>query len=252
MAGPNLPEAITDGVTTGHVTDHEKIHDLLNEFDTTDQASTKGDLLVVSGGTIKRLPVGTDDQVLTADSAEAAGVKWATGGGGVTDHGDLTGLVDDDHSQYLNETRHDADDHSALQIVEAQITDLDHTDVDAVHVDQAAEIAVVTEKTTPVPADLLLIEDSEAANVKKRVQAGNLPNILPTASTKGDLAVYNGSAWSIVAAPESATGLTEKANSAVGTLQGDAELVADFVLAADPGGSSGVRWAAVTEGALES
>lgn len=84
MAGPSLPESITAGVTTGHVTDHEKIHDLLNELDTTDQASTKGDLLVVSGGTVKRLPVGTDDQVLTADAAEAAGVKWAipSGGGG--------------------------------------------------------------------------------------------------------------------------------------------------------------------------
>lgn len=27
------------------------------------------------------------------------------------DHGSLVGLADDDHSQYLNETRHDADDH---------------------------------------------------------------------------------------------------------------------------------------------
>lgn len=31
-----------------------------------------------------------------------------TEGGGVTDHGALTGLADDDHTQYLNETRHDA------------------------------------------------------------------------------------------------------------------------------------------------
>ena len=31
-----------------------------------------------------------------------------TGGGGVTDHGALTGLGDDDHPQYLNETRGDA------------------------------------------------------------------------------------------------------------------------------------------------
>lgn len=30
------------------------------------------------------------------------------GGGGVTDHGALTGLADDDHTQYLNETRHDS------------------------------------------------------------------------------------------------------------------------------------------------
>lgn len=84
MASPSLPESITDGVTTGHVTDHQNIHDLLNEFDQAAQASTKGDLLVYQDGLIKRLPVGSDDQVLTADAAETAGVKWATpsGGGG--------------------------------------------------------------------------------------------------------------------------------------------------------------------------
>jgi len=31
----------------------------------------------------------------------------SSGGGGVEDHGELTGLGDDDHSQYLNITRHD-------------------------------------------------------------------------------------------------------------------------------------------------
>lgn len=33
-------------------------------------------------------------------------------GDGVTDHGELDGLGDDDHSQYHNDTRHDAHDHS--------------------------------------------------------------------------------------------------------------------------------------------
>ena len=92
MAGPGLPESITAGVTTGHVTDHQKIHDLLNEFDTTDQASTKGDLLVFSGGTIKRLPIGTNDHVLTADSAQTAGLKWAAAAGGGGGGGDSYGI----------------------------------------------------------------------------------------------------------------------------------------------------------------
>ncbi len=32
----------------------------------------------------------------------------------VSDHGNMTGLSDDDHTQYLNETRHDLDDHDVL------------------------------------------------------------------------------------------------------------------------------------------
>jgi hypothetical protein len=43
----------------------------------------KGDLLVgTANDTVSRLAVGTNDYVLTADSAEATGTKWAASGGG--------------------------------------------------------------------------------------------------------------------------------------------------------------------------
>lgn len=48
-------------------------------------------------------------------------------------------------------------------------------DADAIHDNVASEISAITEKTTPVSADLIIIEDSAAGNVKKRVQIGNLP-----------------------------------------------------------------------------
>lgn len=51
----------------------------------------KGDLIVASGDdTPARLAVGANDQVLTADSGEATGVKWAAAGAGSSNFKDLT------------------------------------------------------------------------------------------------------------------------------------------------------------------
>jgi hypothetical protein len=47
-----------------------------------DLLTTKGDLFVFDGTNLVRVGVGSDDNVLTADSAQSAGVKWAAGGGG--------------------------------------------------------------------------------------------------------------------------------------------------------------------------
>ncbi len=48
-------------------------------------------------------------------------------------------------------------------------------DVNAIHGGTAGEINALAEKAVPVNADLILIEDSAAANAKKKVQVGNLP-----------------------------------------------------------------------------
>ena len=55
-------------------------------FDALSPITTKGDLIVGDGTDNIRLAVGTNDYVLTADSAEATGVKWAaaSGGGGAS------------------------------------------------------------------------------------------------------------------------------------------------------------------------
>lgn len=49
------------------------------------------------------------------------------------------------------------------------------TDADAIHDNVSGEINAISEKGSPVSADLLLIEDSEDTNSKKKVQLGNLP-----------------------------------------------------------------------------
>jgi hypothetical protein len=53
---------------------------------------------------------GSAGQVLSKIDGTDYNTQWVTGGGGggVTDHGDLTGLADDDHTQYHTDARGDA------------------------------------------------------------------------------------------------------------------------------------------------
>lgn len=48
------------------------------------------------------------------------------------------------------------------------------TDPNAIHKNIANEISTITEKTAPVAADLIIIEDSGASGVKKKVQLSNI------------------------------------------------------------------------------
>lgn len=59
------------------------------------ELTTKGDLLVGTGSSVSaRLPVGANTQVLTADSTQTSGVKWAApGAAGVSSLDSITGAV---------------------------------------------------------------------------------------------------------------------------------------------------------------
>lgn len=71
--------------------------------------------------------VGDRGKFLKANDTTGA-VEWATVPAGVTDHGALTGLGDDDHAQYHNDTR--AGTWLATQSIK-QLSDVDDTDVPA-------------------------------------------------------------------------------------------------------------------------
>lgn len=80
------------------------------------------------------------------------------------------------------------------------------SDPDAIHGNVSGEIAAIAEKTAPVAADLLLLEDSAASNAKKRLQIGNLAAVLDDEYIRRDGAVPLIAPW---AANNDITGLTK-------------------------------------------
>lgn len=68
---------IEDGATYVRATETQ-----LTKLDGLIELTTKGDIPTHDGTDAVRLPVGTDGQVLTADSTAPNGIKWGAGGGG--------------------------------------------------------------------------------------------------------------------------------------------------------------------------
>lgn len=82
------------------------------DFDLLSPLTTKGDLLGYST-TNTRLGVGTDGQVLTADSAEATGLKWAT----IDATNIADGSVTNTEFQYINTLSSNAQDQIDARVV---------------------------------------------------------------------------------------------------------------------------------------
>lgn len=82
------PEWIgTNGASDGDALIYNALIDEL-EFGPamTDPTTTKGDLVVRDSTSLVRLPVGSDGQILTADSTDSEGMKWAAPSGGTAGH----------------------------------------------------------------------------------------------------------------------------------------------------------------------
>lgn len=78
-------------------------------------------------------------------------------------------------------------------------------DTDAIHDNVAAEISAITEKTQPLSADFVVLEDSAASDTKKRAIIGNVPGAVVDASTPS--AVIGKLWWDSASSPSAIGGV---------------------------------------------
>lgn len=79
---PSLIEALKVLRINSGATAFELVDSTTADFDTISPLTTKGDLLTFHSGTNQRVGVGSDGQVLLADSSQTAGIRWGSSGGG--------------------------------------------------------------------------------------------------------------------------------------------------------------------------
>ncbi|MFC5947084.1 hypothetical protein ACFQH9_02175 [Pseudonocardia lutea] len=169
------------------------------------------------------LVAGSNVTITPDDAGDTITISATPGGGGVTDHGALTGLGDDDHTQYLNNTRGDARYYTKTQS-DAAYQPLD-SDLTAIGGLVPTNNDIIQRKsgawTNRTPAQL----KTDLALAKGDVGLGNVTNDaqIPKSlvDAKGDLLV--------------GTANDTPARVAVGT-NGQ-------VLTADSSQASGVKWA---------
>jgi hypothetical protein len=88
----------------------------------------------------------------------------------VTD-GDHDVRTDNPHSVTFSQVGAAESSHTHI---EDDITDLDHTDSNAVHVNSSGEINAISVKSSPTDQDIILIEDSAASYAKKKIQISSI------------------------------------------------------------------------------
>ena len=137
-------------------------------------------------------------------------VLEAGGGGGVTDHGALTGLNDDDHTQYLNETRHDLLDHAGLTgipsitgLLDETAHDLlDHTGLTGIptqYTDEMAQDAIGTLISNGTQSGITVTYDDANAKLDFTVTASGAGDVTgPASSVDSNFALFNGTTGKVI------------------------------------------------------
>ena len=106
--------------------------------------TSKGDIYTHNGTTTDKISVGSDGQVLTADSASPTGLSWTAGGGSVTQLSDLTDVITVGYT-----ARHvliaNGASYSSRAIVKADVSNLEN---DSLNLTKAGAVGLYLSNTT--------------------------------------------------------------------------------------------------------
>jgi hypothetical protein len=108
----------------------------------------------------------------------------------VSDHGNMTGLQDDDHTQYLNDTRHNTLDHSTA-LGTASINDLSDVSISSAVENQGLIWNGTAWVNTTIPLNL-----------------DGLTDVVITSATPNHVLKFNGTTWVNALSPSSIEGTT--------------------------------------------
>lgn len=139
-----------------------------------DTLTTKGDLFVATASAIiTRLGVGADTYVLTADSGETTGMKWApAGGGGISDLDDLTDVV------ITAPAAGEVLRHNGTAWVD-----------DRVALDDLSDVVITAAASGEV------LRHNGTSWVDDRVALDDLSDVVITSAASGEVLRHNGTSW---------------------------------------------------------
>lgn len=157
----------------------------------------------------------TTGQVL---SYNGSGLEWsAAGGGGVTDHGTLTGLTDDDHTQYHTDTRGDLRYYTKTE--------------------SDASLTAKADSTDPRLSDTRTPTDNTVSSAKLQDDAVTEPKLaVSNAPTSSHALTWNGSAMAWAAIPTQDPSLS---GDLTGTAS-NAQIAAGAIMNADINASAAI------------
>jgi hypothetical protein len=175
-----------------------------NAFDALSPLTTKGDIVVHDGTNNIRVPIGTTNYVLTADSAQASGLKWApqTGGNATITVKEINSGGTVETVNGVTTLNFDADggfdvvDQGSGQVKITMNSTFKYWQVAG----QTTIVASGLDTIKFVPSNGISITTNTTANPKEigfSLNAGldNLSDVVITSPTNGQVLKYNGTSW---------------------------------------------------------